>query len=144
MNLQSWALGVGCTYCHNSRNFYAYEADIESPQFHQPYAINRLKSQRMLLMTTFMADNWSRYVLPRSPYAPIDAPENLPLDEQIYYISVQQGSGETATSVDMAVPGCYTCHQGKSVPPASINAMDIPEGDAGIYTFPPVLTGLSE
>jgi photosynthetic reaction center cytochrome c subunit len=144
MNLQGWALGVGCTYCHNSRNFYAYEADIESPQFHQTYAINRLKSQRMLLMTTFMADNWSRYVLPRSPYAPIDAPENLPLDEQIYYISVQQGSGETATSVDMAVPGCYTCHQGMAVPPAAINAMDIPEGEAGIYTFPPVLTGLSE
>jgi hypothetical protein len=83
-------------------------------------------------------------VLPRSPYAPIDAPENLPLDEQIYYISVQQGSGETATSVDMAVPGCYTCHQGLAVPPGAINAMDIPEGDAGIYTFPSVLTGLSE
>jgi photosynthetic reaction center cytochrome c subunit len=134
MNSNSWSLGVGCTYCHNSRNFYAYEANIEAPQFTPEYAINRMKAQRMMLMTTFMANNWNRYVLPRTQ-PPVQA-ESFPLDGDQYYVSFN----ETL----YPVPGCYTCHRANIVPKAAINTADIPEGDAGIIVFPPVLTGLAD
>jgi photosynthetic reaction center cytochrome c subunit len=131
MNLMGWSMNVGCTYCHNSRNFYAYEADTVAPQYPDTYAINRLKSQRMLLMTTFMAENWNRYVLPRDV-----SPESLPLDGRLYYVTIDE--------TPYSVPGCYTCHQNNIVPPAAINAADIPEGEEGIYTFPSVLKGLAD
>jgi photosynthetic reaction center cytochrome c subunit len=133
MNSNSWSLGVGCTYCHNSRNFYAYEADIEAPQFIQEYAINRLKAQRMMLMTTFMAQNWTQYNLPRVPLPEVEDP---PLDGDQYYI--EQGG------TYYAIPGCYTCHRGNIVPKTAINAADIPEGDAGMIVFPSSLTGLAQ
>jgi photosynthetic reaction center cytochrome c subunit len=131
MNLMGWSMNVGCTYCHNSRNFYAYEADTVSPQYPDTYAVNRLKAQRMLLMTTFMAENWNRYVLPRDV-----SPESLPLDGRLYYVTIDE--------TPYSVPGCYTCHQNNIVPPAAINAADIPEGEEGIYTFPSVLKGLAD
>jgi photosynthetic reaction center cytochrome c subunit len=139
MNLQSWALGVGCTYCHNSRNFYAYEAEQPLPQFDDTYGVNRLKSQRMLLMTTFMANNWNTYVLPPSPYSmrPTPAMDELPLVGNQYYNTY--GEGDAATP--LALTGCYTCHRANVVPRAAINAANIPEGEQGIWTFPPVLTG---
>lgn len=129
MNLMGWSLGEGCTYCHNSRNFYAYEADIPAPQFMETYALNRLKSQHMLLMTTWMTQNWNRYVLP-----PTDAPDSFPIDGNQYIVEFD--------GTRYPVAGCYTCHQGNAIPRAAINMADIPEGEAGIGVFPPVLTGL--
>lgn len=131
MNDMNWSLGVGCTYCHNSRNFYAWEADIVAPQFPHTYAINRLKAQRMLLMTTFMAQNWSRYVLPRNPQ-PTGA--SFPLDGNQYLTNIDGSL--------YVLPGCYTCHRARSVPRAAINAVDIPAGDAGVIVLPPALSGL--
>ncbi len=130
MNLMGWALGEGCTYCHNSRNFYAYEADIAAPQFNQNYGVNRLKAVHMLQMTTFLAQNWTRYVLPRPSAQEVT---NFPLDGQVYYINRDE--------TNYAVPGCYTCHRGNTIPKASLNLADIPEGETGITLFPPVLTG---
>ncbi len=133
MNMMNWSMGVGCTYCHNSRNFYAYEAANDLPQFQDNYAVNRLKAQRMLLMTTFMAENWNRYVLP-SP----EQPANVPIENQQYFVNIDD--------TNYAVPGCYTCHQGNIVPKASINVADLDEmqPDVSYYTFPPVLTGTGE
>ncbi|NJK81088.1 MAG: photosynthetic reaction center cytochrome c subunit [Chloroflexaceae bacterium] len=131
MNLQSWSLGVGCTYCHNSRNFYAYEADIKAPQFTQTYAINRLKAQHMMLMTTFMAQNWSRYVLPNPDYQGlIDPPDAV---NQQFFLGIDD--------TVYAVPGCYTCHRGNAIPKASLNIAEIPEGEAGLILLPPLLRG---
>ncbi len=138
MNQMAWAMGANCVYCHNSRNFYAYEATEPSPQFPESYGINRLKAQRMLLMTTFLAQNWSSYVLPRAEVQP-DAngvqPVSLPLDGNQYYVTID--------GANYAVPGCYTCHRGNIVPNAAINTVEIPEGDAGVTIFPSVLNGLT-
>lgn len=136
MNLMGWSLGVGCTYCHNARNFYAYEADMVSPQFVPTYAVNRLKTQRMLLMTTFMANNWSNYVLPRADLQPDEngvSPVSMPLDGQQYYVTID--------GVTYAVPGCYTCHRANVVPNAAINMVDIEE-QGGVVAFPSTLKGL--
>lgn len=130
MNLMGWALGEGCNYCHNSRNFYAFEADNPAPQFNPNYGVNRLKAIHMLQMTTFMAQNWSKYVLPRPSAQEL---ANFPLDGRVYYIN--------RDDANYAVPGCYTCHRGNIIPKPALNFADIPEGEAGITLFPPLLTG---
>jgi photosynthetic reaction center cytochrome c subunit len=61
MNANGWALGVGCTYCHDPRNFYNYEIVSEADPLNGEYISPRLKAQRMLLMMTFMAENWDDY-----------------------------------------------------------------------------------
>ncbi len=109
MNSMGWSLGVGCTYCHNSRNFYAYEADMDGPQFHPQYGVNRLKAQRMLLMTTFLADNWNQFALPNQDQQPggINAPENLPLDGDQYYLQFD-GSNRVRLAIgEPEEPGSY-------------------------------------
>jgi photosynthetic reaction center cytochrome c subunit len=49
MYSMDWALGVGCNYCHNSRNFVSYEV------------VQKTKAQRMLLMNTWFKQNWAQY-----------------------------------------------------------------------------------
>lgn len=131
MNLMAWSLGVGCTYCHNSRNFVAYETNPAGTLSNPEYALNKLKAQRMLLMTTWLNENWAKYgALPKT-----DVPDIGPAgfhDGQYY----RQIDGQY-----YVVPGCYTCHAGRTIPLAAINQADIPAGDAGLLVFPTVLRG---
>ncbi len=138
MNVMGWSMGEGCTYCHNARNFYAYEADVSSPQFHQDYGVARLKSQRMLQMTTFLADNWDQFVLPRPAVqeGQSETPATFPVDGRQYFANTN--------GANYALPGCYTCHRGYTIPQASVNIteLDTLDPDAQIVAFPPTLTGL--
>jgi photosynthetic reaction center cytochrome c subunit len=79
MYTMGWSLGVGCNYCHNSRNFVSYEK------------VQKTKAQRMLLMTTFLNNNWAEY------------------------------GAQANTEGELVVPGCYTCHNGNGVPNAAMN-----------------------
>jgi photosynthetic reaction center cytochrome c subunit len=165
----SWSLQQkGCTFCHNSRNFYAYEGATEDEfsQHNRLYGLNRLKGQQMLLMTTYLAQNWSRYVLPRTQpavdvnqgefvdyfYSALPTTENAkPVDraayvDRKYYIQVDQDESKT-----FLMPGCYTCHRESNIPKAAIReegremtewdieSMTFAEDD--IVTFPSVLRG---
>jgi len=127
MNSMSWSLGVGCTYCHNSRNFIAYENNapgLPNPQ----YGYNKQKAQRMLQLTTWLQANWTTYgafgydAIPSTAEGRASDLSYRRLDGQLYN-----------------VPGCYTCHQGYNVPKAAIN--NIPSGDAGLVVLPPQLRG---
>lgn len=127
MNHMGWSLGVGCTYCHNSRNFVAYE--VNAPGLPNPqYGYNKLKAQRMLQLTTWLQANWTNYGA--SPK------ETIPslLEGGASELSYRLIEGQYYN-----VPGCYTCHQGVNIPKAAIN--NIPEGDAGLVVLPPVLRG---
>jgi photosynthetic reaction center cytochrome c subunit len=126
MNYMSWSLGVGCTYCHNSRNFVAYETDpvgLPNPQ----YAYNKRKAQQMLQLTTWLQANWTNYGA--NPYPTIP-------DHGASELTYRNLQGQFYN-----VPGCYTCHQGNSIPKAAINQSAIPAGDAGISTLPIQLRG---
>lgn len=131
MNYQSWSLGVGCTYCHNSRNFVAYELDAASTIVSPLAGYKKLKAQQMMLLTTWLAENWSSY-------GAIPVTE-IPLELQggASRFSYQTlGDGQTYN-----VPGCYTCHMGQAIPRAALNQASIPAGDAGIVVMPPTLRG---
>lgn len=79
MYTMGWSLGVGCNYCHNSRNFVSYEI------------VQKIKAQRMLLMTTWFKQNWDKYGAQAGPDGKV------------------------------VLPGCYTCHNGAGVPYAAMN-----------------------
>ncbi|MCG8352878.1 MAG: photosynthetic reaction center cytochrome c subunit [Chloroflexales bacterium] len=131
MNYMAWSLGGGCTFCHNSRNFIDYELDAAGNLPNPEYGYNKLKAQRMLLMTTWLNANWEQYgAIPKTDVPDI-GPAGFYQDQ--YYRRIE---GEYYT-----VPGCYSCHAGRDIPKAAINQADIPEGDAGLLVFPPVLRG---
>lgn len=128
MNYQSWSLGVGCTYCHNSRNFTAYETGPAGTLSNQAYGYNKLKAQRMMQLTTWLQDNWLNYgALPKDAVP-------AALQGGASRFSYQQLNGQTYN-----VPGCYTCHRGYNVPKAAV--ANIPAGDAGVVVLPPPLRG---
>jgi photosynthetic reaction center cytochrome c subunit len=131
MNYQSWSLGVGCTFCHNSRNFLAFETDPAGNLANPLYAYNRLKAMRMLQLTTWLAENWLEYGAIAK-----DAIPSIREGGASEYSYRQLGDGQIYN-----VPGCYTCHQGNSVPLAAINQSQIAPGDAGIVQLPPALRG---
>jgi photosynthetic reaction center cytochrome c subunit len=131
MNYQAWSLGVGCTFCHNSRNFLAFETDPAGNLANPLYAYNRLKAQRMLQLTTWLAENWPAYGAIAK-----DAIPTIREGGASEYSYRQLGDGQIYN-----VPGCYTCHQGNSVPLAAINQSQIAPGDAGIVQLPPALRG---
>lgn len=135
MNYQAWSLGVGCTYCHNSRNFTAYELNAPSNLVNAASGYNKLKAQQMMLMTTWLQANWATY----GAIAKDAVPSALEGGASKY-------SYRTIGGQIYNVPGCYTCHQGYnangiSVPRAAINQADIPTGDAGVVVLPTVLRG---
>ncbi len=132
MNYMGWSLGVTCTYCHNSRNFYAYEETPGNLIVQPDYAVKRLKTQRMLLMSTWMAENWTKYAI---------FPKDIPVAEGAGPILVDQQYLTPIGGAYYAMPGCYTCHQANAIPRAAINQANLPEGDAGVSIFPPVLRG---
>lgn len=131
MNYQSWSLGVGCTFCHNSRNFVAYETDPAGNLANPVYALNKLKAQRMMQLTTWLAANWLEYGAVGNAAIP----------------TIREGGASEYSYRQLSdgqfynVPGCYTCHQGNSVPLASINQSQISPGDAGVVQLPPALRG---
>ncbi len=168
MNQMAWALGQGCNFCHNARNFYAFEGndeDLNRSQVIELNARNRLKSQQMLLMTTYLAQNWSRYMLPRTQPA-MNVPESAFVDyfysvppttdnaqpvqraayvDRRYYTQVE---GETT----FLMPGCYTCHRENNIPKAAIREEGMPLADEwdietmtfnpdNVTVFPPSLRG---
>ncbi|GAB4449444.1 MAG: photosynthetic reaction center cytochrome c subunit family protein [Chloroflexi bacterium OHK40] len=127
MNYQSWALGVGCTYCHNSRNFVAYETNpvgLPNPE----YAYNKLKAQRMMQLTTWLQANWPTYGAAPKPGVPSE------LEGGASRFSYRLIEGQVYN-----VPGCYTCHAGNAIPRAAVQ--NIPDGDAGVVVLPPALRG---
>jgi photosynthetic reaction center cytochrome c subunit len=131
MNYMAWSLGVGCNFCHNSRNFVGYELEAAGNLPNQVYGYNKLKAQRMLLMATWLNANWAKYgAIPKTDVPDI-GPAGFYQDQ--YYRRIE---GEY-----YLVPGCYTCHAGRNIPKAAINRVDIPEGDPGLLVFPPVLRG---
>lgn len=134
MNYQAWSLGVGCNFCHNSRNFVSYSdaplngAPHSGNLANLQYGYNKLKAQRMMQLTTWLQDNWLNYgALPK---------DGIPSAAEggASRFSYQTIDGQTYN-----VPGCYTCHGGASIPRAALS--NIPEGDAGITTLPPILRG---
>jgi photosynthetic reaction center cytochrome c subunit len=131
MNYQSWSLGVGCTYCHNSRNFVDYELNAAGNLANPVYGYNKLKAQRMMQLTTYLAENWPTY----GAIAKTAVPTTLEGGASRFSYQTL-GDGQIYN-----VPGCYTCHKGVNIPRASINQADIPAGDAGSIVLPPVLRG---
>jgi len=137
MNSNAWALGVGCNYCHNSRNFTAYETDPAGSQVIQLYAYNKRKAQQMLLMTSWIQANWTTYGAIAKPSVPTE------LEGGASRFSYHLINGQYYN-----MPGCYTCHQGYnnaegiSVPKAAMNQTSfLDKGDAGLTIFPQVLRG---
>jgi photosynthetic reaction center cytochrome c subunit len=131
MNYQAWSLGVGCTFCHNSRNFVAYETDPAGDNVLNPvYGYNKLKAQRMMQLTTWLAANWTQYGAQPKAEIPTDSAAASTLSYQVL------GDGQLYN-----VPGCYTCHQGNSIPLAAVNQSQIPAGDAGLVVLPQALRG---
>lgn len=128
MNNLAWSLGVGCIYCHNTRNFISYEptgiaaplitADGETVQ-----VATRLKAVRMLQMTTWISDNWTnaKYnganptVLTEAQMAQIGTGG---LIGRNYYRLINDQYYN--------MPGCFTCHAGVSIPKAALNQSQIP------------------
>jgi photosynthetic reaction center cytochrome c subunit len=137
MNYMGWSLGVGCNYCHNSRNFTAYETNPVSNVTNQLYAYNKRKAQQMLLMTSWIQANWTTYGAIAKPAIP------TALEGGASKLSYQQLNGQYYN-----VPGCFTCHQGYnnadgiSVPRAAMNQASFKDkGDAGLVIFPQALRG---
>ncbi len=133
MNLMSWSLGVGCTFCHSSRNFIAYELEPAGTLPNPQYGYNKLKAQRMLLLTTWLAENWGKYgAFPKG-----DVPDTLGAGGLYNGQYFRQVNGFYYN-----VPGCYTCHAGRSIPKAAINQASIPtDTEQAQYVLPTVLRG---
>ncbi|PDW03984.1 cytochrome c-554 Puf2C [Candidatus Viridilinea mediisalina] len=138
MNYNAWSLGVGCTFCHNSRNFVAYELDAAGRNVIDPLAgYNKLKAQQMLLMTTYIAEEWAAFDgLPGYGAIPHDEVPSALSGGASRFSYRTLGDGQIYN-----VPACYTCHQGMNIPRGSINQSSIPEGDAGVVVLPPILRG---
>lgn len=148
MNYFAWSLNVGCTYCHNSRNFVAFEGigpekPPSGPSNNSPsgglanpeYAYSKLKNQQMLLMTTWLAANWDKNgANPKTDAAVTE--EVGPFGGVVGSLYYRRINGQVYN-----IPGCYTCHRGNAIPKASINQSQIPAGDAGIVILPQVLRG---
>jgi len=137
MNNFGWSLGVGCNYCHNSRNFTAYETNPAGNVTNALYAYNKRKAQQMLLMTSWIQANWTTYGAIAKAAIP------TALEGGASKLSYQQLGGQYYN-----VPGCYTCHQGYnnadgvSIPRAAMNQSSfLDQGDAGLSTFPQALRG---
>ncbi|NTW97131.1 MAG: photosynthetic reaction center cytochrome c subunit [Oscillochloris sp.] len=137
MNNFGWSLGVGCNYCHNSRNFTAYETNPAGNVTNALYAYNKRKAQQMLLMTSWIQANWPAYGAIAKTAIP------TALEGGASKLSYQQLGGQYYN-----VPGCYTCHQGYnnadgvSIPRAAMNQSSfLDQGDAGLSTFPQALRG---
>ncbi|MEI7770616.1 MAG: photosynthetic reaction center cytochrome c subunit family protein [Chloroflexales bacterium] len=137
MNYMGWSLGVGCNYCHNSRNFKAYETAPVSNVTNPIYAFNKRKAQQMLLMTSWMQANWTNYGAIGKDAIP------TPLEGGASTLSYHLINGKY-----YVVPGCFTCHQGFnnidgiSVPRAAMNQVSFKDlGDAGQVIFPQALRG---
>lgn len=137
MNTFGWSLGVGCNYCHNSRNFTAYETNPVSNVTNALYAYNKLKAQQMLLMTSWIQANWTTYgAIPKAAI-----PTALEGGASSYSYHVIDGQYYN-------MPGCYTCHQGFnnadgiSVPKGAMSQTSfLDQGDAGLTIFPQALRG---
>ncbi len=137
MNYMGWSLGIGCNYCHNSRNFKAYETNPVSNVTNPIYAFNKRKAQQMLLMTSWIQANWTTYGAIAKPTIP------TALEGGASKFSYQKINGQYYN-----VPGCFTCHQGYnnidgiSVPRAAMNQASFTDlGDAGQIIFPQALRG---
>ncbi|MEI7644638.1 MAG: photosynthetic reaction center cytochrome c subunit family protein [Chloroflexales bacterium] len=137
MNYMGWSLGVGCNYCHNSRNFPAYETAPVSDVTNQLYAYNKRKAQQMLLMTSWIQANWVTYGAIGKDAIP------TPLEGGASKLSYHLIDGKYYVE-----PGCFTCHQGFnnidgiSVPRAAMNQVSFKDlGDAGQVVFPQALRG---
>lgn len=132
MNYQAWSLNVGCTYCHSSRNFIAYELNAAGNLPNPQYGYNKLKAQQMMLLTTWMAENWVQYgALPKEGTFDIGVAGLV--DDEFYYSRIDDQY--------YLLTGCYTCHRNAAIPKAAINEASIPPGDAGQVIFPSVLKG---
>ncbi len=137
MNTLGWSLGVGCNYCHDSRNFTAYGTNPPGNITNATYAYNKRKAQQMLLMTSWIQANWASYGAIAKPAVP------TALEGGASSLSYHLIGGQYYN-----VPGCYTCHQGYnnaegiSVPKAAMNQTSFKDlGDAGAVIFPPALRG---
>ncbi len=131
MNYMAWSLGENCLYCHNSRNFWSYELEAAGNLTNAESGYNRLKAQQMLLMTTWMTENWLSYgALPKTDIEFEGA--GAFVDGQYY----RKVDGDVYT-----VPGCYTCHNGRYIPKKALDQNDIPSGEDGNEVFPEVLRG---
>jgi photosynthetic reaction center cytochrome c subunit len=141
MNQHAWSLGVGCNFCHNTRNFVEYELNAPSNIVNAVSGYNKLKAQQMMLMTTYIAQNWPTY----GAVAKTAVPTALEGGATPFSYRIL-GDGQLYN-----VPGCFTCHRGisqgtngiinNSVPRASINQANIPTGAAGNIVLPPALRG---
>jgi len=137
MNNLGWSLGVGCNYCHDSRNFTAYATEPAGNITNPLYAFNKRKAQQMLLMTSWLQANWTTYGAIAKPAIPTE------LEGGASKLSYQKIGDQYYN-----VPGCYTCHQGfndadgVSVPRAAMNQTSfLDQGDTGLTIFPQALRG---
>lgn len=134
MNYMGWSIGEGCTYCHNSRNFYAYEDGAPGNLPTDLYGQKKLKTVRMLLMSTWMANNWTQYAA--FSKGPADGSVEPLLESQQYLKPINDQY--------WAMTGCYTCHRGNAIPLGSLNEASIPEGEQGVILFPETLRGTQQ
>ncbi|NTU80191.1 MAG: photosynthetic reaction center cytochrome c subunit [Chloroflexales bacterium] len=131
MNNHAWSLGVGCTFCHNSRNFVAFELNAAGNLANPVYGYNKLKAQQMMQLTTYLAQNWPTY----GAIAKTAVPTALEGGASAFsYQTLSDGQIYNT-------PGCYTCHRGVNVPLGSLNQASVPAGAAGNVSLPPVLRG---
>ncbi|NTW04136.1 MAG: cytochrome C554, partial [Oscillochloris sp.] len=137
MNNFGWSLGVGCNYCHDSRNFTAYATEPAGNITNSLYAYNKRKAQQMLLMTSWIQANWTTYGAVAKAAIPTE------LEGGASALSYQKIDGQYYN-----IPGCYTCHQGfnnadgVSIPKAAMSQTSfLDQGDAGLTIFPQVLRG---
>ena len=131
MNNNAWSLGVGCNFCHNSRNFLAFELNADGPAANAVYGYNKLKTQVMMEMTTYIEQNWTTYGAIAKPSIPLVAAGGA-----------SKFSYRTLSGKIYNVPGCFTCHRGANVPLHAINQADIPAGAAGNVFLPPMIRGV--
>lgn len=161
-NLPDWRGNyVQCATCHNNQpvdlpavsneNEFViynppYDANdqfmanwiIDTPAIHPntDYVHRHPSTGIMLAMTNAMSDNWKGYMLPRAELQDVED-DDLPRDNRQYYVSIDEKT--------YALPGCYTCHRGYSVPDASISTAYLEaQADGGFTILPPMLRGLEE
>jgi photosynthetic reaction center cytochrome c subunit len=111
---------------------------IDTPAIHpnNDYVHRHSSTGIMLAMTNHMADTWTSYVLPRADLAEVEE-EALPHDNRQYYVSLDDKT--------FALPGCYTCHRGYTIPAATVTKEFLEtQTDGGLTILPPMLRGLEE